>query len=339
MVPIETSLTHGGASLNDFGELAQSFLQEIKRASRVLVGSHLNPDGDALGSALAVSLMLDTLGIENEVLSHHVAPKNLAFLPGADRIRLHPLKSGHDLAVVVDLDALDRLGQGLPYFTECPRMIVVDHHIPHQMPGDVRIVDTTAPATSLILTRLFLELGLEITPEIATCLLTGIVTDTGSFRFRNTTPEALNLSAVLLEKGGDMNEVMEEIYRSTPVSAARLLGRVFTGIKLACDDRLGWAVITHGDFVETGSSDEDTEGFANEVLSIDSVQIAILIRETKPNKVRVSLRSRRGFDVAAVARNFGGGGHTNAAGCNFELPIQEAVDLVVAKAKECLESC
>ena len=320
-------------------ELAPSFLEEVMKASSVVIGSHLNPDGDALGSALAVSHYLDILGIENEVLCHHKPPKNLEFLPGIKRVRQVPKNGKHDLAIVVDLDALDRLGTTEPYFTECPRMIVVDHHVPHQKPGDLRIVDPTAPATSLILTQMFLELNTKINPEIATCLLTGIVTDTGSFRFRNTTPEALSLSAVLLENGGDINLVSEEIFQSKPLAASRLLGIVLANMSLACDNRLAWAVVTHDDFAMTGATDEDTEGFANEMLSIESVQIAALFREPKPNKIRLSLRSRRGYDVAAVARIFGGGGHKNAAGCTFDLGIDEVVDAVVEQAKACLESC
>ena len=304
----------------------------------MLIGSHLNPDGDAMGSALAVSHFLDGLGIENEVLCHHAPPKNLEFLPGIKRVRQVPKNDKHDLAIVVDLESLERLGSTEQYFLECPRMIIVDHHVPHKKPGDIRIVDVTASATALILTKLFLEIKATFTPQIATCLLTGIVTDTGSFRFRNTTPEALSMAAVLLENGADINLVSEQIFQSKPVAAAKLLGIVLNGMSLACNNRLAWSVVTVDDFARTGSTDEDTEGFANELLSIESVQIAILIREPKPNKVRVSLRSRRGFDVAEIARNFNGGGHKNAAGCTFDLPLEEVVDRVVEKAKQCLES-
>lgn len=317
-------------------DLASEFLQTVKSASSVIVGSHLNPDGDALGSALAVSHFLDSLGIPNDVMCHHKPPKNLEFLPGIERVRQVPALPKHDLAIVVDLDAIDRLGSTEQYFRKAPMMILVDHHVPHKKPGDLRIVDPSAPATALILTRIFLEVGAEITPDMATCLLTGIVTDTGSYKFRNTTPEALSLSAVLLEKGGDINLVAEEIFQSTPLSATRLYGIVLNGLQLACNDRLAWATITQEDFARTGSSDEDTEGFANELLSIDTVQIAALFRETKPNTVRGSLRSRRGIDVSEVARFFGGGGHKNAAGCNFDMPIHEAVAQVVEKLKECL---
>ena len=318
--------------------LSRQFIEEVRRAKSVVIGSHLNPDGDALGSALAVSHYLDSLGIQNEVLCHHAPPKNLIFLPGSEKVRQEPLNAPHDLAIVLDLDSLDRLGSTRPYFEAAPTMIVVDHHVPHNSPGNLRIVDTSAPATALILTRLLIAADAKISPEIATCLLTGIVTDTGSFRFRNTTPESLSLSAVLLEDGADINLVSEEIYQRIPLSAARLHGLVLSGMELACEGQICWSALRLDDFLETGASDEDTEGFANDLLSVNTVEIAAFFRETKRDVIRVSLRSRGDYDVSAVAREFNGGGHRNAAGCTFEEPLSGAVSRVVERLKLCLES-
>jgi len=319
-------------------ELASAFQEEIQKASSVIIGTHLNPDGDALGCALAFSLYLDSIGVENEVLCHHKAPRNLEFLPKVDQVQQEAKKDHYDLGVILDLDAMDRLGRTEQFFGTCKRLIVIDHHIPHNKPGDLRIVDSDSPATAVILTRLLMEIGADITGPMATCLLTGIVTDTGSFRFRNTTPDALSVSAYLLEQGGDLNKISEEVFQNKPLSAARLLGRVLETMKLACDDRLAWSSISIQDFQHSGAKDEDTEGFVNEILSIMSVQIAVLLREPKPGKVRVSIRSRGDLDVAEVARDFGGGGHKNAAGCVFELPILEVEERLVRRLKVCLES-
>lgn len=304
----------------------------------MLIGTHLNPDGDALGSALAVSLYLDGLGIENEVLCHHMPPRNLRFLPGVSRIRQTPKEEKYDLGIVVDLDSLDRLGNTEPYFGNCEKTIFIDHHVPHDAPGDIRIVDTSAPATAVILTRLLILLGAEITPEIATCLITGIVTDTGSFRFRNTTPESLSLAARLLEQGGNINLVSEQVFQSKPVSSARLLGFALERMQLDCNDQLCWSALSYDDFEQNHGADEDTEGFVNELLSIETVQISALFREPKRGKIRCSVRSRGEYDVAAVARVFGGGGHRNAAGCTFEGPMEEAIEKMVVELKRCLES-
>jgi phosphoesterase RecJ-like protein len=319
-------------------QLAPSFDSAVRSAEAVLIGTHLNPDGDALGSALAVSHFLDGLGIRNDVVCHHMPPRNLRFLPGVGRIRQVPREERYDLGIVVDLDSLERLGSTEPFFANCDQTVFVDHHVPHNAPGDIRIVDTAAPATAVILTRLFMNLGVEITPEIATCLIAGIVTDTGSFRFRNTTPESLSLAASLLEKGGNINLVSEQVFQSKPISSARLLGFTLERMSLAADDRLCWSVLTIDDFERNHAADEDTEGFVNELLSIETVQISAIFREPKRNKVRCSLRSRGEYDVAAVARIFGGGGHRNAAGCTFDGPVDEAVGQVVAELKRCLES-
>jgi phosphoesterase RecJ-like protein len=183
-----------------------------------------------------------------------------------------------------------------------------------------------------------MEIDAEITGPMATCLLTGIVTDTGSFRFRNTTPDSLSVSAYLLERGGDLNQISEEVFQNKTLSSARLLGHVLESMKLACDNRLAWSLITNDDFIQSGAKDEDTEGFVNEMLFVNSVQIAVLMMEPKLGKVRVSIRSRGEVDVAQVAREFGGGGHKNAAGCAFDIPLQEVEECLIRRLKVCLES-
>lgn len=320
-------------------EEARLFQQELSAASAVLIGTHLNPDGDALGSALALSHYLTGQGIRNEVICHHPAPANLQFLPGAHKIRQEPQGSGFDLGVAVDLDALERLGNTRPFFERVPRLVIIDHHVPHEAPGDLRIVETEAPATAVILTRLLLEMEGDITPQIAMCLLTGIVTDTGSFRFRNTTPESLSLAALLLELGGDINLVSEEIFQRKAKGSARLLGYLFERMQFECEDRICYGGIDFHDFQQTETTDLDTEGFVNELLSISTVQIAALFREPKPGRVKVSLRSRGEYDVAAVAREVGGGGHKNAAGCSFDAGLEETINLIVPRLRDCLGYC
>jgi bifunctional oligoribonuclease and PAP phosphatase NrnA len=324
--------------MNLDSELVRSFDDLISHASHVLVGTHLNPDGDALGCALAMSHFLRGRGIENEVVCHHPPPKNLRFLPGVDRVRQVPKREEHELGIILDLDSVDRLGSTEPFFAHCNRTVVIDHHVPHEAPGDLRIVDVTAPATAVILTRLFLALGATIDPDMATCLLTGIVTDTGSFRFRNTTAEALGLSAMLLERGGNINLVSEEIFQRKPLSSTRLFGHMLETMRLYEGNRIAIGVIRYEDFERAGAIDEETEGFVNEMLSIDTVQIAAILRQPSMNRVRCSLRSRDELDIATVARDFGGGGHRNAAGCNFDPPLEEAEEMLLERLKICLES-
>ncbi|RYG65929.1 hypothetical protein EON77_17980, partial [bacterium] len=269
--------------------------ERLLSARRVLIGTHLNPDGDALGSALAFSLWLDGLGVSNEVLDHHDAPRNLRFLPGIDRIRTTPSEPA-DFGVVLDLDATHRLGSTQPYFDAIP-FALIDHHIPHESPGEIRIVHTDAAATALIVARMLSENGETITAEMATCLYTGIVTDTGSFRFRNTSSEALSTAAMLLERGADFVTVSEHVFQSRRLSSARLLGRLLDGMSLEEEGRLAWGSVSTEDFAAAEAGDDDTEGFVNELLAIDTVQVAALLREVRPGVVRGSIRSRGTVDV------------------------------------------
>jgi len=322
--------------LSEFTALVSDFRKAIEASSLVVIGTHQNPDGDALGSALALSLYLDAIGKPNEVLCHHPAPRNLQFLPGVDRVRQVPTKMGHDLAVMLDLNSMERLGSPAAFITPVPTLAVIDHHVPDQEPGHIRIVDVHSPATALILTRVLDAMGAELTPDIATNLLAGIVTDTGCFRYRNTTPSALSAAAFLIEKGGNLNLINEEVFQRKPLAGSRLLGHVLETMKFACDDRIAWASISVEDFENTQAEDTDTEGFVNELLFIESVQIAAILRETKPERIRISIRSRGQHDVAAIAREFGGGGHVNAAGCNVEGSLEEAERELVARMTQCL---
>lgn len=304
----------------------------------MLISTHVNPDGDALGSALAIKHWLDDQGKANELICNNFAPYNLEYLPNVGSIKKSPERAGHDLAIVVDLDNFDRLGATRPFIEAIPDVILIDHHVPHESPGTLRIVDSAAPATALILLRLFEQLEVNLTKEIADCLLTGIVTDTGSFRYRNTTAEALHAAARLLERGANIVQVGEEVYGKRPLHSLELVGRMLSKMHLEMDGRLAWAALSERDFADFGADEVHTEGLTNELLSIHTVQIAAVLRQPVGKIVRASIRSRGEWDVAGVARQFGGGGHRNAAGCTFETSLEDAESQLVEGLRRCLES-
>lgn len=321
-------------------ELVARFEQLLAQSRKALIASHMNPDGDAFGSSLAMSHFLDQRRVEHEVLNHDPkAPFNLKFLPGVDRVRKTPSEDGADLAIVLDLDNLKRLGDDIRDFIEpCDQMVLIDHHIPHEAPGDLRMVDVQASATSLILYRLFKAMKVNWTPEMATCLLAGIFTDTGGFRYNNTTAEALEASAELLAAGGQLLQVAEESYMRKPLAVTRLLGRTLNIMRLEENNQIAFASLDRRDFEECGALEEHAEGLANELLSIETVQIAAVLRHPPERKMRASLRSRGPYDVASVARKFEGGGHKNAAGCTFETNLRQAEDDLLRELKACLAS-
>jgi bifunctional oligoribonuclease and PAP phosphatase NrnA len=318
-------------------ELLPAFLHEVRAARRIVLGTHLNPDGDALGSALGLAHILRSMELEVEVLCHHPVPKSLQFLPGASKVRQEPKRGDMDLVIVLDLEALDRLGSLRPAFESAPRMVVIDHHVPHEQPGDLRIVDTSAPATASILCDLFLDSGLEITADAADCLLTGIVTDTGGFRYANSTPHTLYQAGRLIELGANLARVSQEVYMRRPESSLRILGVAIAKMNLSHKGRLAWVSLTGEEMAKFNATDEHTEGIVNELLSIDTVEIAAFFREGKMGKHKGSLRSLGSHDVAAVARQFGGGGHKNAAGLNSEGSRDEVESAVISALGQLLK--
>lgn len=304
----------------------------VSKARDVLIGTHLNPDGDAIGSALSVSHWLDSMGVSNEVVCHNAPPGYLEFLPGSERVRQTPVREGHDVGIIVDLDSLDRLGSCRPFFEALPVLALIDHHVPHEMPGDLRIVDVAAPATASILA----ELLPVVDSATALCLLTGLVTDTGGFRFPNTSAQSLHQAAWLVERGADLSKVMSEVFLNRDEPALHLLGLALAHMRIECDSRLAWAVLRPEWFADLGALEEHTEGIVNEILSIRTVQAAFVLRQGKFGKVKGSLRSKGDIDVAKVAQLIGGGGHANAAGVTIEGTLEEAEQIVARAMREAL---
>ncbi len=288
----------------------QRFFETLDKAENVLIGAHLNPDGDTIGSALAIAHYLEEIGVDYEVLCHHPAPYNLQFLPGVEKVRQIPKRKDFDVGIVVDLSSMERLGSIRKYFNHCQTLMIVDHHLTEEPPGDICLIDSTSPATAQILAKLFksYQKNFVFTKEFSTCLLTGIVTDTGGFKWSNTTAESLELSAELMQTGGNLFQINQEIYHSRPLSSIRLLGKTLQIMKTSCSQKLAWASLSQNIFCETGASEEQTDGLVNELLGIEKIQIAATLRESEGQLIRVSLRSKVGYDVAEIANQFGGGG-------------------------------
>ena len=322
--------------MSEIISLAQPFFERLNNAKKVLIGAHLNPDGDTLGSALAISHYLDSLGTPNTVLCHHNPPQNLRFLPGKNKVKQTTQDDDYDLGIVVDLGVLERLGKCREYFDNCTELMVIDHHIPQEKPGDFRIIDYTMPSTTTILTLLFDEANVTIEPNVATCLLTGIITDTGSFQYLNTNAESMELAAKLIRSGADHKLITEETYHNRPWEAIRLFGKAFDIMKTAGNNKIAWVPLSSEIFEETGALEEHSEGLANELLNIEGVEIAAVLREFNKGVIRISLRSMNDHNVAKVAEQFGGGGHKQAAGCTFRGPLVNAETELIGAAEECL---
>lgn len=299
--------------------------RQIKRLESVLachqrfvVTAHAGPDGDAIGSTLAMGLFLEQLGKDVVFYNEDPVPYNLAFLPGADRITPRiPAEFAPDATVVLDCGERHRVGDRFPGHGWGREVIVVDHHKTFD-PGfaTVWVQDVGASATGEILFRVINRLG-HITPEIAQSLYCCLMTDTGSFRYSNTSRVAFRMAGELVALGVEPWHMTSQIYENQPRERLELLCKVLGTLKLSPCGRLAFLRVEDGMLDGPGDVGNLTDGFINYARSVQGVEVAIQLRGVCGDDWRVSFRSRGKVDVSALAARFGGGGHHNAAGCNM----------------------
>jgi phosphoesterase RecJ-like protein len=301
-------------------------LQEIERRKQFVLTSHARPDGDAVGSVLACSEILRAMGKETEVVLKDGVPHIYRALPFADKVVQSAWVEDHyDTAILLECDGIERTAlKGL----ESRFLINIDHHTSGRPFAHVNWIDPSACATAELVFRLAREAGVPISAEIATCLYTAVVTDTGSFAYAGTTEHTFALAQELVRAGADPVKIAQQVYFSNPTSKMRLLGAALS--KLHQDGPLTWMYVTREDMERCGALDEDCEGLANWSLGIEGVEVALFFRELPTHRFRVSLRSKGHVNVAAVAERFGGGGHKCASGCEVDGPLSVAVERLVA---------
>ncbi len=324
-----------------------NLLLRLKRAEKFVIASHVSPEGDAIGSALALAMGLKELGKRVEVICRDGLPKRYAFLPESDKIRREPSLEPDSL-ILVDCADLERADIPDSLKQNAKSVVVIDHH-PYkdakrrsdQKGGAndwVVWVEPRAAATGEMIVALLKALKVPMTKEIATCLYVALISDTGVFHFSNTTPKTLRLAASLLEYGVDPQELAYRVMEVRSFAATQLLGRMLSKAKFEPTLGLCWSVLTLKDFARTGTTDEDTENFVNFLKAVDGTRVAVLFREIEPKHIKVSFRSREGVDVSAIARQFGGGGHTAAAGCRVHKSLRSAVEAVLGAVRKSLLS-
>jgi bifunctional oligoribonuclease and PAP phosphatase NrnA len=287
----------------------------VKEHQRFLVATHIRPDGDALGSVLAMTFMLRKLGKAADAYCQDAAPPSQEFLPGVTDILHGDVDvSRYQVAVLVDCGDLHRVGAALeaklPHF---PLLVNIDHHVSSTPFGNVYWVDPTASSTCEMLYDLSCVLPLELDEAIASQLYTGVLMDTGSFRFGNTTKKSLEVAAALVGAGARPAYIARQVYDSNSPNRLRLLAEVLGTLSFFADNRLATAVITQEMYARTQTTPVDSEAFINQLRSVKAVQIAIVFRAEANGTVYASLRSKGEVDVAAFAQKYGGGGHRQAA--------------------------
>jgi phosphoesterase RecJ-like protein len=310
---------------NDLHEVAEA----LRAHDRFLVVTHENPDGDALGSLLATTLMLQQLGKDAVMYLHGDAPlpAEYGFMPLDALTRTLPDDTGERVLVAVDCASAARMGHGLDVLERVPLVVDIDHHHDNTRFGAANLVVADASSTGEVLRDVLAELGAELTPEIAQALYIALVTDTGRFQYSNTTPKSLRLAAELVEAGADFHGVFQRVYETVQFAKLKLLARALERAQVYGGGRLVVTYLLRGDYDEVGASETFSEGIIDHLRAVEGAEMAALIREP-PRALgaerRISLRaSHDELDVSAIARKGGGGGHRQAAGFSSDLSIDE----------------
>ena len=288
----------------------------LKKAKKVLIVSHMNPDGDTLGCLLALGLVLLQSGKRVTLLCQDAVPTRLQFLPGSELV-VSECRDKADVAVAMDCGSPAQLGTAAHSFFKAKHTIRVDHHDLGESFGKLQVLEPEASAVGEIVYELIHAMGAEITPAIATCLLTSIIIDSGAFRFSNVRPKTFEICAKLAKKGVDVQHLIEEAYWAKSRSMALLSSHALLHARFLKDGAVAWASVSQRDIVKYGAGLSDADSVADDLRSIEGVKVAALLRETGRGSTRVSLRSKKNINVALVAKRFGGGGHHSSAGCRI----------------------
>jgi phosphoesterase RecJ-like protein len=318
-------------------------VERLRAAKRVLAICHENPEADALGSALAISLLVEAGGGVATSVCADPMPAMYKFLPGMDRFRVEPDPAiDYDLLVVGDCGELERIGPVLEshreLFSRVP-ILDIDHHISNPRFGAVDWVDATSSATCEMVTLLAWRMGVPLTignGMLAAALAGGVVMDTGNFQHPNVTPRTLVVSAALKEAGAPMSEIARRLYRSKPNTQLKLFGLVLARMASDLDGKLVWSTLALADLTTSGARSAESEGLIDLLSQSETAEASILFKEVDGNgSTRVSVRTRDGgVDATVLTGTFGGGGHARAAGATVPLPLDEARNAVLARAAE-----
>jgi phosphoesterase RecJ-like protein len=315
-------------------DVPKEIIQVIENHNSFVISTHISPDGDALGAQLGLYSFLKDLGKQVWAVNTDPVPAVYTFLPFSDVILSRPPSDPFEILIIVDAGSFVRIGDDLSKVLLPEKAIInIDHHLTNDRFGNYNWIDADACAVSELIYKLIKRYGMSIGQKRAICLYTGIMTDTGGFRFSNTTTVAHRIAAELIAEGISVDRISRFVYESLPSSRIKLLGLALSTLQVSLDGKIAWIRVTQNMYERTGTTQEDTENFIDYVKSIDTVEIALFFVELKNGKTKVSFRSKNEFDVSKVASNLGGGGHQRAAGCTIKASVDETEKIVVANVQ------
>ncbi|HEU4323461.1 MAG TPA: bifunctional oligoribonuclease/PAP phosphatase NrnA [Roseiflexaceae bacterium] len=319
--------------LTDPAQAAPVIARQIAQAQRIVLLTHINPDGDAIGSLLGLWHALAALGKQATPIASSAMPGYALWLPGIEHVRVYQPGDAlpeADLVIMADTASLPRVGkvydEHAATLTSLP-LVIIDHHVTNEGAGTVNLIRPASASTCELLYTLFREMGVPISADLATCLLLGVVTDTQSFQTSATKPESLRITADLLEDGADHRRVVHEVYFALPASSAELIGAALNAMRI--DGPIAWTTVSQEMMERTGAEDEAADEVVRMMQRISGVQALALFKERADGTTKISLRSLPPRNVAEIARIWGGGGHAQASGATLMMPPSQAADEVL----------
>ena len=313
-----------------------NIIEKIKSSEKIVILTHETPDGDAIGSTLAMKMALKQLGKESDVIIREY-PKGFDFLPGRNDVKSDTDVEKYDLAISLDCSDFKRL-VGNEYFEKAKQTIVIDHHGSNKMYGDFNFVNPVAPACCQILIGMFQYFDIKIDKELGSCILTGIITDTGGFRYSGVTPETFEFTADLLAKGVNVSDIYKRVLETKTKPNFELMKRTINRMEFLESGKVTFTYITNQDLKEVNAGIGDHEGLVEIGRDIEGVEVSIFIRqkEQEENAYKVSMRSNEYVNVSDICFRFGGGGHEKAAGALIQGNIEQVKQKILNEVKKVL---
>ena len=306
----------------------------IDKSENIFIASHINPDGDNIGSILGLGLSLKKLSKNVNILKTDNIPADLNFLPGIDLIKDYEGNmNSDDIFILLDSSDEDRLGKFKPLLEITPNIINIDHHISNTNFGKINIVDAKACATGELVYKLVDYMNIELDHDIASNLYTAINTDSGSFKYESVTGDTHRIVAELFDIGIDHSNINLNLYEKMSLNRFRLTNELLVNAKFYNDDKIAIVRVDDEILKRTNTTMEDTDSIVSYLRKIDKVEVACLLKEFEAEEIKVSLRSKEYVDVAAVCESFGGGGHIRAAGCKIEKSMDIAEKILIEEIK------
>jgi phosphoesterase RecJ-like protein len=302
----------------------------IKSARTAIIAAHVDPDGDTIGSAIAMGMILEKLGVVPTIYSPDGVPNIYRFLPWTERVKNEiPYMVRFDLGFTMDASDITRVGEKFNLREVVSKTINIDHHPDNSLFGDINYVEKSSSVAEQVY-KLCQYLKIKIDKKLAECLYTAMITDTGNFRYENTTISTFLIAADLLRAGVSTHEITTRIYDTKSIPSLRICARSLSQLEFSADHKVAWTAVTKKMMAEAGAKGEDLVGLVDQIRSLDGIEIAILFREEK-GEVKVNFRSKHKINVSEIAKSFGGGGHIKAAGAIVKGDIESVKQRVIAK--------